>query len=117
MRLLLDEMLPAAIAEQLRVRGHDAAAVTGRPQLRGLPDAELFDLAQREERALVTYDRDFLALDRRYRGMGRAHHGLVILHPRRFPLGPAGLGPIVTGVDSLAQRGAPYPGFVVWLQS
>src|SRR4051812_12857026 len=110
-------MLPAAIAEQLRGRGHDATAVTERRQLRGLPDADLFELAQGEQRAVVTYDRDFLVLDRQYRGTGRGHNGLVILHPRRFPIGPAGIGRVVVALDALAERGAPYPSFVHWLQS
>ena len=48
MRLLLDEMLPAAIAQQLRNRGHDVVAVAELLELRGLPDDELFDHAQRD---------------------------------------------------------------------
>src|SRR2546423_10174678 len=89
-------MLGAIVAEQLRGGGHDVVAVTERRDLRGLADADLFAWAQRDERALVTYNReDYLALDRAYRDQGRAHHGIVILHPRRFPHGAALMGALV----------------------
>lgn len=116
MRLLLDEMLAGALAEQLRRRGHDATAAVERPELRGLDDAAVFEQAQAQERAFVTYNRDdFLALDRLYRADGREHHGLVILNPRRFRQGPAAIGPLVASLAALAEAGAPYPAFVHWL--
>lgn len=115
MRLLLDEMLPAAIAEQLRDSGHDVVAVNERPELRGLPDPELFERAQREGRAVVTYNRDdFLALDREYRRAGREHQGVVILNPRRFPQRAATIGALVTSLGALLETGPPYPSFVHW---
>ncbi|HUN78386.1 MAG TPA: DUF5615 family PIN-like protein [Solirubrobacteraceae bacterium] len=117
MKLLLDEMLPARIAEQLRERGHEAMAVEADPSLRGLTDPDLFAHAQRERLAVVTYNReDFLALDREYRSRGREHHGVVILHPRRFPRGPSSVGPLVRALASLVDAKAPYPSFVHWLQ-
>lgn len=65
MKLLLDEMLSAVVAEQLRGRGRDVEAVSQRRQLRGLTDRDLFEYAQSGERSLVTYNRDdFLELDR-----------------------------------------------------
>ena len=99
MRLLLDEMLPAVIAQQLLNRGHDVLAVAELLELRGLPDDELFEHAQGDARAIVTYNRDdFLTLDDRYRQAGRDHHGIVILHPRRFAQGNWTIGPLVTEV-------------------
>lgn len=116
MKLLLDEMLSVVIGEQLRRRGHDVAAVTERPELRGLPDPDLFEHAQQDKRAIVTYNReDFLALDRRYRSQGRVHHGIVILSPRRFTQGPGTVGPLTASLESLVLAGPPYPGFVHWL--
>ncbi len=86
MKLLLDEMLPATIAEQLRRRGHDVVAVSERPELRGLPDPELFEHSALELRAIVTYSRDdYLELDRHYRAAERNHNGVIILNPRNFP--------------------------------
>lgn len=117
MKLLLDEMLPPAIAQQLRSCGHDADAITEHPQLRGLADPDVFAHAQQQARAIVTYNRnDFLALDRSYRHQGRAHHGIVILNPSRFPQGPTTTGPLVASLDALATSGPPYPSFVHWLQ-
>ena len=117
MKLLFDEMLSAVVAEQLRGRGQDVEAVSERRQLRGLTDRDLFEYAQRGERSLVTYNRaDFLELDRVYRGENRPHCGIVILNPRRFPQGPASIGPLVTSLDRLIDAGAPYESFIHWLQ-
>ncbi len=117
MKLLLDEMLSAAISEQLRRRGHDVAAVTEPPELRGLPDPDLFEHAQQDKRATVTYNReDLLALDRQYRSQGRSHHGIVILSPRRFPQGPRIVGTLTASLERLVLAGPPYPAFVHWLR-
>ncbi len=117
MKLLLDEMLSAGIAEQIRERGHDALAVDETPELRGVADRDLFAQAQKQERAIVTYNReDFLALDREYRSRHQEHHGIVILHPRRFPQGAASIGALVTALASFVEVGPPYPSFIHWLQ-
>lgn len=117
MRLLLDEMLSAVIAEQLRSRGHEVLAVVERPELRGLSDPDLFEHAQRDSRAIVTYNReDFLALDRRYRDAGGDHHGIVILHPRRFAQVTATIGALVASIEVFLAADPPYPSFIHWLQ-
>ena len=117
MRLLLDEMISAVVAAQLRARGRDAEAVAERRGLRGLPDEDVFEYAQATARALVTYNRDdFLELDRRYRGQGRDHAGIVVLNPRRFPQGPASVGALVSSLDRLIVAGPPYESFIHWLQ-
>ena len=117
MKLLLDEMISAVVAAQLRVRGRDVEAVSERRELRGLPDGDVFEYAQGVERSLVTYNRDdFLELDRRYRTEGRAHGGIVILNPRRFPQGVGSIGPLVASLDQLIDTGTPYESFIDWLQ-
>ena len=116
MRLLLDEMLSSAVAEQLRSRGFDVEAVEELPELPGSSDLDLFERAHREEQALVTYNRDdFLALDRRFRAEGRDHHGIVFLSHRRFPQGEATTGALVASLEALLHGGPPYPGFIHWL--
>lgn len=118
MRLVLDEMLSASVAEQLRQRGRDVIAVDEQAELRGLSDADLFDRAQEDGRVVVTYNRDdFLALDRQYRHQGRDHHGLVILNPQRFPQGKGSIGPLIASLEQFLDAGAPYPSFVHWLQA
>ena len=116
MKLLLDEMISAVVAEQLRGGEHDVEAVIERRELRGLTDRDLFDYAQVAERSVVTYNRDdFLELDRRYRRENRRHAGTVILNPRRFPQGPASVGPLVRSLDRLIAAGPPYECFIEWL--
>lgn len=117
MKLLLDEMISAVVAEQLRARDHDVEAVIERRELRGLTDRDLFEYAQGAERSVATYNRDdFLELDRRYRSENRRHCGIVILNPRRFPQGPVSIGPLVTSLGRLVAAGPPYESFIQWLQ-
>lgn len=117
MKLLLDEMLSAEIARQLRRRGHDVVAVDELPELRGRPDADILQRALGEQRTIVTYNRDgFLAIDREYRGEGRDHYGIVILNPRRFPQRAASIGALVASLEAFIATGPPYPSFVHWLQ-
>jgi hypothetical protein len=116
-KLLLDEMISALVAEQLRGRDRDVEAVSESRELRGLSDADLFAYAQTATRSVVTYNRDdFLELDRLCRGGNRRHCGIVILNARRFPRGPASVGPLVTSLDGLIAAGPLYESFIHWLQ-
>ena len=56
MKLLLDEMYPATIAEQLRTRGHQAVSVQEPDyrRLEGAPDEDAWACALADGRALVT---------------------------------------------------------------
>lgn len=103
MKLLIDEMYPPAIAQQLRGRKHDVDAVAERPDLRALPDTDIFALAQREQRAVVTENlADFNPIADAYDRRGRAHHGLVLVTPRSYPRGnPRTIGRMVTALDRL----------------
>ncbi len=65
-------------------------AVVERPDLTSLQDRELFEAAQREERAIVTENvPDFMPLDACCRAEGRDHWGLILIlkekHPRKRP--------------------------------
>jgi len=53
-KLLLDEMWAPAIAAALRDQGHDVVAVAERHDLRGMPDAAIFDAVLAEGRAIET---------------------------------------------------------------
>lgn len=106
MRLLLDEMYRHGIAEQLRRRGHDVDAVTARQELRGLRDEELFARAQQERRVVVTENvADFSRIaDEQDRG-GRAHYGLVLVDPSRYPRGASGtVGRMVKGLARVLEQ-------------
>jgi predicted nuclease of predicted toxin-antitoxin system len=112
-RLLLDEQISGKVAERLAKRGHDVIAVTAEPALRGLSDADVFEVAQRQKRTVVTYNRvDFEAILREYAANGRPHHGLVIVHPGRFPSWE-----LTRLAKALAALTLPRGGsFTVWLQ-
>jgi nucleoside-diphosphate-sugar epimerase len=112
LRVLLDEMYPAAIADQLRARGHDVVAVTARPELRALPDVAVFVTAQEEGRAVVTENiGDFSSIADAADQRGHAHHGLVFVDPAKYPRGhPRTIGRLVTELDRLLSdhpRGEP----------
>ena len=105
-------MYPAAIAEQLRARGHDAETVTACPELRALPDDALFATAQQERRAVVTENiGDFSAIAEASDQRGHPHYGLVLVDPAKYPRGNRRtIGRLVTQLDRLLndhRRGEP----------
>jgi|SRR5215469_13488974 len=85
-RLLLDEIFPASIAEELCAKGHDVRAVVASPASAGLADEEILIGATEAGRSLVTANiKDFMPLDARYRAAGRAHAGLILVSTKTFP--------------------------------
>jgi Domain of unknown function (DUF5615) len=115
-KLLLDEQISGKVAERLRDRDHDVTAATDDPSLRGLSDPDLFDVAQQQGRALVTYNRvDFEPIVREYAQVGREHHGLVIVHPTRFLSWEfARLAAAIEGLMTGPKLGM---SFLIWLQA
>ncbi len=74
MRFLVDESTGIAVAEYLRSMGHDVLAVgETMPQA---DDFEILALAARENRIVVTNDKDFGMLVFR---SGQAHQGILLL--------------------------------------
>lgn len=115
MKLLLDEQISGKVAERLRDRGHDVTAATDDPSLRGLSDPDLFEVAQQQGRALVTYNRaDFEPITREYAQTNREHHGLVIVHPTRFP--SREFAPLAKALEGLLEGPSLGRSFLVWLQ-
>ncbi len=62
MRFLANENFPAAAVTAIRASGHDIAWV--RTTAPGATDSEVFAWAAREERVLLTFDKDFGELAR-----------------------------------------------------
>ncbi len=115
MKLLLDEQISGKVAERLRDRSHDVTAATDDPSLRGLSDPDLFEVAQQQGRALVTYNRvDFEPIVRGYAETNREHHGLVIVHPMRFPSWE--FARLVAAIEGLLVGADLGRGFLIWLQ-
>jgi hypothetical protein len=114
-KLLLDEQISGKVAERVRDRGHDVTAATDDPSLRGLSDPDLFEVAQQQGRALVTYNRvDFEPIVREYAETNRAHHGLVIVHPTRFP--SREFARLAAALEGLLRGPNLGMGFLIWLR-
>ncbi|MCL2780325.1 MAG: DUF5615 family PIN-like protein [Actinomycetia bacterium] len=116
-KLLLDEMLGGAIAEQLRARGIDATAVVADPLLIATPDEELLGCAANQQRILVTANiSDFIGIAARWRNEGRTHHGLICLHHRTFPQNRSLIGAVASALAALHEsRMLPAPGTEIYL--
>lgn len=105
MKLLVDEMYSAIVAEQLRARGHDVVSVHDADYrgLEGAPDEEVFATAVAEERALVTENvPDFRRLEAEALARGERSTGLIFTADRQFPRGdPRTVGRLVVALDAL----------------
>lgn len=113
MKLLLDEMYPAAIAEQLRARGFDVVSIhePGFDHLEGVPDADVFMAAVALGRSLVTENvPDYRRLEAAALARGERAPGLVFTTNRRFPRGhPAATGRLVIALAALLKCAPDVP--------
>jgi predicted nuclease of predicted toxin-antitoxin system len=105
MRLLLDEMYPPRIAEQLRARGRDVASVHD-PEYRALegePDEEVWAGALAADRVLVTENvQDFRRIETDALARAQPVARLIFTSDGQFPRGdPATIGRLVTALDAL----------------
>lgn len=115
-RLLLDEMLSAAIAEQLEPY-LDVRAVSSDVATRGLPDADVLALATAEERVLITDNiGDFVALSADWAAAGKTHAGLLFISSKTYPQDRARTGRIVAALRARSEaRHWPAPGHYEFL--
>lgn len=115
MRLLLDEHFSDEVAKRLRSLGHDVIALTADRKQRGLADLEVFEMAQRQGRTVVTYDReDFERLIRSYIESKRSHHGLILVDSRRLP--GRDFTRLVNALSALVDGPDLGTNFVIWLK-
>ena len=115
MKLLIDEMFPAVLAEHLRTRGHDVASVLDPDVgLQGAPDEDIFIAALSEGRALVTENvPDFRRLETAPSAAGETTPILVFTTNRQFPRGdPRTLGRLITSLDNLLRARPPTAGIL-----
>jgi predicted nuclease of predicted toxin-antitoxin system len=99
-KILLDEMLDAVIAERLRQRGHDAVAVQGNPDLQGKKDPELLQAAHALGRVLVTDNiQDFARLHQLLAATGQEHAEIILVSPATFPRAKGTIRKWVDGLD------------------
>ena len=108
MKLLLDGMLSAVIAEQLRARGHDVDAINRHPRHEALSDCEVLDLGRAEHRAVVTNNLvDFRVLHHEaITPGGPGHYGMIFM-AGNYRRTKADIGRIVTALEAKLEQ---YPG-------
>jgi predicted nuclease of predicted toxin-antitoxin system len=103
MRILVDENIPRMTVNRLRELGHDVKDIR-RTGDKGLTDAELWDVALRERRLLVTTDKGFTE----YRAA--FHHGILIVRlrqPNRWKIHQS----VMPGIERFNE--ADWPGLLV----
>jgi predicted nuclease of predicted toxin-antitoxin system len=99
LKLLLDEMYPSLLADELRARGHDVVSVHEAPG-RGTPDDEVFDHARSAGRAIVTENvRDYRPLAEALLVAGESHAGVVFTTDKRWPRSDPGA--LINAFDEL----------------
>ena len=104
MRLLLDEMYPAALADLLGEAGINAVTVADL-RLIAVPDLEVFTAARAAGRAVLTENvADFTRLAADHASSGRHHAGLLIALSSRFTRRPAGLQPLAAAIQAIADE-------------
>jgi len=108
LKLLLDEMLSAVIAEQLRARGHDVEAINRHPAREALSDSEVLDVARTERRAVVTLNLvDFRVLHHDAITPGGAGHYGMVFMAGNYRRAKADIGRIVTALEAKLEQ---FPG-------
>jgi predicted nuclease of predicted toxin-antitoxin system len=81
MKILLDAHISGkTVGKALVEGGHDTRALDSEPELEGLSDPEVLELATAEGRILVTANvRDFEPLLREWAGVNRPHAGVILV--------------------------------------
>ncbi len=72
MKIIVDENIPRMTVRALRVMNHDVRDIRGTPE-EGMQDDALWEMAQREERLLITTDKGFT------QHRTAPHHGVLII--------------------------------------
>ena len=111
MKWLIDEMLPQAVAEALRSKGHDAVAVF-ELEMQGAPDDEVFARAVQEKRVVVTENfADFAALVEGRQADDDSCTAVVFVRKSSFPAGGALPSRLAEHLDQWAEANPdPYEG-------
>jgi len=72
MKIFADENIPLMTIMELRSRGHDVKDIRGTPN-QGMTDDELWQIAQKEKRLLITTDKGFSSQ------RNKSHYGILII--------------------------------------
>jgi hypothetical protein len=113
--ILLDEMYPPVLAQQLRAAGHNVVAVLDvEVGLAAKTDEDVLAWATRNNRCVVTENVSDFA---RMAQQGFSHAGIIFVSSRRFPRTASGLQRLAKALDGFLSTGnAPGQDGVAWLQ-
>jgi len=75
MKIFVDENIPSITVRELRSKGHDVRDIRKTAD-QGIPDTDLWQIAQQEKRLLITTDKGFSS--QRH----EKHHGILIIRLR-----------------------------------
>lgn len=118
MKLTLDHHYSRLIAEGLCERGLDAVAAI-EAGWEAEDDEPLLALCVGDQRALLTNNvADFVAIQRRWHGEGRSHHGLVFTSDASVPRARKSIGRYLTAIETLMRDHPSIDGLldrVYWL--
>lgn len=104
MKVLVDEMYPAAVAEALHAAGIEATTVA-ELRLAGASDQEVFGAAAAGGYAVVTENvGDFTRIAAEHSTAGCHHDGMLIALSSRFSRRPAGLQPLIAAIKAVADE-------------
>ncbi|MCO8277872.1 DUF5615 family PIN-like protein [Actinoplanes sp. TRM 88003] len=119
LQLLLDEMFSPMAAEALRAQGHAVVALVERPEMRAVPDDEVFAWAAARRCWLLTENvKDFQPIKLRALQANASIAGLLFTSSRTFPRSRQQIGPLVDALDAWLKTGPPEPPIIEdWLQS
>ena len=111
MKWLIDEMLPASIADALNDKGHDAVSIASLG-IRGTQDSEVLQIAVTEHRVLVTENfADFASLVEKRQQYNEECTPVVFLRKSAFPSGGALTSRLAEHLDTwAADNPDPYGG-------
>jgi hypothetical protein len=104
LKLLLDEMYSARLAEALQASGIDVRTVIEH-RLAGSSDPEIFTAAIADGRALLTENvADFARISAEHVSAGQHHPGVLIALSSRFSGRAAGIEPLVRAVGDIVDQ-------------
>ncbi len=108
-QLLLDEMFSPKIAEELRGRGYRVVAVAERPEMRAMPDDEVYAWAAAKRCWLLTENvKDFQPIKLVALAASAPAAGLLFTSNRTFPRS-SNIGPLIDALDAWLRAGPPEP--------
>ncbi len=117
-QLLLDEMFSQKVAEELRERGHRVVALVERPEMRAMPDDEVYAWAAAQRCWLLTENiKDFQPIKLQALQANAPTAGLLFTSSRTFPRSRQHIGPLVDALHAWLTKGPPAPPIIEdWLQ-